>query len=154
MQARIVPANYMVSHRPLGKRKWEDEVKKKGGECFYCGGRYNRDEIPADVELMQPISQAEIAAVVKGTSQGPEPGYGTALTSEQAQQDADELTTSPPPSPTPPSSSRALSDDENDMNECKQGYFPSHSVKLSEASSKIKEASMDIESTTPVVATV
>ncbi|OWZ05777.1 hypothetical protein PHMEG_00022062 [Phytophthora megakarya] len=44
MRAQIVPANYVASHRPLGKRKWEDERKKKGGECFYCESRYNRDD--------------------------------------------------------------------------------------------------------------
>ncbi|OWZ08148.1 hypothetical protein PHMEG_00019359 [Phytophthora megakarya] len=157
MQARIVPANYVASHRPLGKRQWEDEPKKKGvnASTVKVGttemvklterkkgpkkkAKPMREEIPADVALMQPISKVEVAAVVKGTPQEPEPGYGTTLTSEQAQQDADELMTSPPPSPTPSSSSSAMSDDENDMDECEQGYFPSHSVKLSEASSKIK----------------
>ncbi|OWY91250.1 hypothetical protein PHMEG_00040251, partial [Phytophthora megakarya] len=186
MQARLVPANYVASPRPLGNRKWENEPKKKGDECFYCEGRYNRagvthrkadclkmkkdrsiglgkrvevppksvgvshvkgekkgskkkakymrEEIPANVALMQPISKFEVGAVVKGTPQEPEPGYGTTLTSEQAQQDADAMMTSPPPSPTPSSSSSAMSDDENDVDECEQGYFPSQSVKLSEAS--------------------
>ncbi|OWZ16176.1 hypothetical protein PHMEG_00010065 [Phytophthora megakarya] len=148
MQARIVPANYKgqlpedekgPQHRVGGKKGPKKKAKPM------------REEIPAAVSLMQPISKVEVAAVVKGTPQEPEPGYGTTLTSEQAQQDADELMTSPPPSPTPSSSSSAMSDDENDMNECEQGYFPSHSMKLSKASSKIKEASMDIESTLDAV---
>ncbi|OWY98523.1 hypothetical protein PHMEG_00030697 [Phytophthora megakarya] len=36
MQARIVPANYTTRQAQM-----EDEPKKKGGECFYCEGRYN-----------------------------------------------------------------------------------------------------------------
>ncbi|OWZ00295.1 hypothetical protein PHMEG_00028549 [Phytophthora megakarya] len=128
MQTLIVPANYVAFYRPLGKRKWKDELKKKGGDCFYCEGRYNRDggthrkancpkmkkdrsiglsvgvshvkgekkgfkkkanpmreEIPAHVALMQPISKVEVTAVVKGMPQEPEPGYGAKLTSEQDQ---------------------------------------------------------------------
>ncbi|OWZ22115.1 hypothetical protein PHMEG_0003232 [Phytophthora megakarya] len=188
----------MIPNQPLGKRKWEENPKKKGAECSYCEGRYNRDgethrkddcpkmkkdrsiglvrtsifvkgkgvkvppksvgvshvkgekkgskkkdkpmreEIPADVALMQPISKVEVAAVVKSTPQEPESGYGAKLTSEQAQQDADELMMSPLYSPTPSLPSSAMSDDENDMDECMQYYFPSHSVKLSEGPSKIK----------------
>ncbi|OWZ08247.1 hypothetical protein PHMEG_00019242 [Phytophthora megakarya] len=173
MQARIVSANYVASYRSLGNRKWEDEPKKKGGECFYCEGQYNRDgethrkaacrkmkndrsiggsfscevekkgskkkskpmreEIPANVALMQPIKKLRLRLWRKQ-----EPGYGTTLTSEQTQQDADELMTSLPSSPTPSSSSSTMNDDENDIDECEQGYFPSHSVKLSEASARLK----------------
>ncbi|OWZ03486.1 LOW QUALITY PROTEIN: hypothetical protein PHMEG_00024774 [Phytophthora megakarya] len=123
------------------------EVPPKGKEGSKKRAKPISEEIPADVVQMQLISKGDVAAVMKGASQEPEPGYGTTLMSEQAQQDVDELMTSPPPSPAPSSSSRAMSYDQNDMNECEQGYFPSHSVKISEASSKIKEASMNIEST-------
>ncbi|OWZ14654.1 hypothetical protein PHMEG_00011839 [Phytophthora megakarya] len=134
MQARIVPANYVASHRPLDKRKWEDPRRKgvnastvkvgttemvKLTEMLTKGSKEKakptREEFPADVALMQPISKVEIAAVVKSTPQDPEAGYGTTLTSEQAQQDAEELMTSPPSFPTPSPSSSAMSDDENDM---------------------------------------
>ncbi|OWZ04973.1 hypothetical protein PHMEG_00023027 [Phytophthora megakarya] len=42
-QDRFVSANYVASHRPLGKRKWEDDPKKKGSVCFYCASWYYRD---------------------------------------------------------------------------------------------------------------
>ncbi|KAE8975610.1 hypothetical protein PR001_g25652, partial [Phytophthora rubi] len=48
MQAQPVPVNYAASNRALGKRKGREEEArpKKGGECFYCEGRYNRDGEP------------------------------------------------------------------------------------------------------------
>ncbi|OWZ14772.1 hypothetical protein PHMEG_00011701 [Phytophthora megakarya] len=175
MQARIVSANYkadypkMKKDRSIGLVRTSIFVKGKRVEVppKSVGGSHvqrekkgskkkaksMREEIPAAVVLMQPISKVEVAAMVKGTPQEPGPGYSATLTSEQAEQDVDELMTSPPSSPTTSSSSSVMSKDENDMDECEQGYFPSHSVKLSEASSKIKQVSMDIESAIPTEAT-
>ncbi|KAF4128191.1 hypothetical protein GN958_ATG22616, partial [Phytophthora infestans] len=160
--------------------------KKKGGECYYCDGRYNRDgeshykadcpkrandrsqglmrnsifvkgkrvdvpsnsvgvahvkgekkgkrkakakreEILADVALLQPISELNIVATVGATQSN----GGSTVTAEQTKMDTDELMTSPPVSPTPPSSlsSSGMSDDEDDYENFVKGSVPAHTAK-------------------------
>ncbi|KAE9048352.1 hypothetical protein PR003_g7454 [Phytophthora rubi] len=189
MQAQPVPVNYAASNRALGKRKGREEVArpKKGGECFYCEGRYNRDgeshrkgtrvqtqaksvgvahvkgatagskkkaktqrqEIPAEVALLQPISKMKIAAAVKALMQETGLSGSPTLTLEQAQRDADVFMTSPPASPAPSSSSldSSASDGGDDMDEHDPGCIPVHAAKLKEAPSNIKKASEEIENT-------
>ncbi|KAG3154667.1 hypothetical protein PC128_g22272 [Phytophthora cactorum] len=72
--------------------KGEKKAKKKA--------KAKREEIPADVALLSPISNFNIVAANATQASG-----SSTLTAEQVKQDADELMTSPTVSPTPPSSS-------------------------------------------------
>ncbi|OWY98116.1 hypothetical protein PHMEG_00031202, partial [Phytophthora megakarya] len=151
MQARIVAATY-VAKADCPKMKKDRSIGLGEKEGSKKKAKSMREEITADVALMQPIRNVEVAAVAKGTLQEPGQEYGTTLTSDQAQHDADEQVTSPPSSPTPLSLSSAMSDNGNNMDKCEQGHVPSHSVKQTETSSRFKEASMDIKSTAPAAA--
>ncbi|KAG4056165.1 hypothetical protein PC123_g8765 [Phytophthora cactorum] len=202
VQDQAVPVSYAASNRPLGKRKEraEEPKKKKGGECSYWDGRYNRDgqshykadwsirakarsqgflrnsifvkgkkvdglskpvgvahvkgekkgtrkakakreEIPAEVSLLQPISKLNIVEAVNAT----QASGSSALIVKQAKHDTDELMTSPPVSPTPPSS--LSSDNEDTIKDFVQGSVPAHAAKMTEASGNIKEASRAVENT-------
>ncbi|KAF4148653.1 hypothetical protein GN958_ATG02133 [Phytophthora infestans] len=72
--------------------KEEKKGKKKA--------KAKREQIPADVTLLQPISKPNIVVAVNATQSS----GGSTLTAEQAKMDTDELMTSPSVSPTPPSS--------------------------------------------------
>jgi hypothetical protein len=105
-------------------------------------GKVRREEIPAEVALLQPISKLRIAATVKASTPEPGPSTSPTLTSEQEQCDGDELMRSSPTSPVPSADSSA-----DDMDEHDPGFVPANAAKLMRASSKIEEASADIEET-------
>ncbi|EEY53228.1 uncharacterized protein PITG_06865 [Phytophthora infestans T30-4] len=135
-----VPSNSVGVAHVKGDKKCKKKAKAK------------REEIPADVALLQPISKLKIVATMYATQSN----GGSALAAEQAKLDTDELMTSPPVSPTPPSSlsSSGMNDDEDDYEDFVQGSVPAHTANMTEASGDIKEASRAIENTTQVVATV
>ncbi|KAG3107332.1 hypothetical protein PI125_g12838 [Phytophthora idaei] len=158
MQDQTVPVSYAASNRPLGKCKEraEEPKKKKGGECFYCVGKKvdglskpvgvahakgekkgkrkakaEREEIPAEVSLLQPISKLNIVEAMNAM----QTSGSSALIAKQAKHDTDELMTSPPVSPTSPSSSD-MSDNEDTIKDFVQGSVPAHAAKMTEASDK------------------
>ncbi|KAF4138371.1 hypothetical protein GN958_ATG12437, partial [Phytophthora infestans] len=109
-----VPSNSVGVAHVKGEKKGKREAKAK------------REEIPADVALLQPISKLNIVATVSATQSN----GGSTLSAEQAKMDTDELMTSPPVSPTPPSSlsSSGMSDDEDDYEDFVKGSVPAHTA--------------------------
>ncbi|KAG7377065.1 hypothetical protein PHYPSEUDO_012233 [Phytophthora pseudosyringae] len=125
----------------------DDTNTRYRGAGFKKKAKPNRKEIPADVALLQPISELKIDAAMKGSVPETVPSNSAKLTLEQAQHDTDEMMTFPPPFPMVSSSSpssRAQSDD--DLNE-HAGTMPALAAKVAEASSNIEEASKAIEKT-------
>jgi hypothetical protein len=106
-------------------------------------GKVQREKIPAEVALLQPISNLNIDAAVKASTTEPGPSSSSTLTSDH---DKDEQMHSAPASPVP-SADSSVDDSDDDMNEHDPGCVPAHAAKLSVASSKIEEGSAAIERT-------